>query len=172
MKNIAQTIALLALLSSSATSSAWAAGPAQSVSVKMGYFNLAQVKASFPGSATATSMEERAKEMLRRDVEKANTELAEMQKQNKSKEEIEKRSKELSTEVKAKQEALSNLLMSNSADANRTIANAVLAVAKEKGLDLVVDGSGVFAGGDKFVSTGEDVTEAVLKRLVPATASH
>ena len=140
---------------------------AQPVSVKMGYFNLQTVKAAYPEAAAANSLEEKAKEMLRRDVEEANKELAEMQKVNKPKEEIDKRVKELQAVIAAKQQALAQLLSSNTQEANRAIAQAANAVAKDKGLDLVIDGAGIFAGGDKFVNNGEDVTEAMVKRLVP-----
>lgn len=150
------------------------AGPAQTVPVKMGYFNLNQVKASWPEAAAATSLEERAKELLRRDVEVANKELAEFQKGNKPKEEVEKKVRDLQTEIAAKQQAMFQLLSVNAGEANRTISQAVTAVAKEKGLDVVIDASGIYAGGEKFANSGEDVTDAVLKRLVPnrAEASH
>lgn len=144
-----------------------ASGTAQAVPVKMGYFNLLQVKAAYPEAAAASSLEEKAKELLRRDLEKANRDIEEMQKANKPKEELEKKVRELQTEIQAKQQALSQLLSNNSAEANRAIAQAVALVAKEKGLDVVIDGAGIYAGGDKFVSNGEDVTEAILKRLVP-----
>ncbi len=146
-------------------------GAATTVPVKMGYFNLLQVKASYPEAAAASSLEERAKDMLRRDVEQANNQLQELQKQNKPKEEIEKRAKELQTEIFAKQQALSSLLSSNSAEANRAITQAVAQVAKDRGLDLVIDASGIYAGGDKFANNGEDVTDAIVKRLNPAAAA-
>lgn len=37
--------------------------------------------------------------------------------------------------------------------------------ACDEGLDLMVDGAGVFAGGEKLVGSGEDITEAVIKKL-------
>lgn len=156
------------LLTASLSNAALAAGgAASSVSVKMGYFNLLQVKASYPEAAAATSLEEKAKEMLRQDVDKANDELIALQKANKPKEEVEKRKNELQIQIAAKQQAMAQLLQSNSSEANRNIANAVLSVAKDKGLDVVIDAAGIFAGGEKFANSGEDVTELVLKRLVP-----
>ncbi len=161
-------LCLLAVLSiCTAPASLAAGGNAQSVQVKMGYFYLNQVKAGFPEAATATTLEERAKEQLRRDVEKANKELEEMQSAKKPKEEIEKKVKDLQTEISAKQQAISTLLYASSQDANRAIAQAVLSVAKEKGLDVVIDAGGIYAGGDKFSTSGEDVTDLVLKRLNP-----
>lgn len=146
-------------------------GNAQNVSVKMGYFNLLQVKSVYPEAAAAVVLEERAKELLRRDVEQANQQLADMQKQNKSKEELDKKAAELQTEIQAKQQAMTQLLSRNAYDANRAITTAVNAVAKERGLDLVIDGAGIYAGGEQFAQSGEDVTELVIKRLSPAAAS-
>ena len=169
MQSKAFSFLAAALLAVSVSNAVMAAGtPAQSVSVKMGYFNLLQVKASYPEAAAATSLEEKAKEMLRLEVEAANKELMELQKANKTKEEIEKRKTELQNQIAAKQQAMSQLLMSNSAEASRNIAAAVLSVAKEKGLDVIIDAAGIYAGGDKFANSGEDVTDAVMKRLVPA----
>lgn len=169
-KQTLKYLSVLILASSLSSAAIAAGGSAQSVPVKMGYFNLLQVKTAFPTAAAANSLEERAKELLRRDVEQANNQLQEMQKQNKPKEEIEKRARELQNEIAAKQQALMQLLSSNTADANRAIATAVTEVAKEKGLDVVIDAAGIYAGGDKFITSGEDVTEAVLKKLTPRSA--
>ena len=162
----------VAFISNAASAGAIAAdspkAPAQSVSVKMGYFNLFQVKAAYPESAASTALEEKANEMLRRALEDANKQLEEMQKANKPKEDIEKKKNELQIEISAKQQALAQLLSANASEANRAIAGAVGTVAKEKGLDLVIDGAGIFAGGEKFISSGEDVTDAIIKKLNPA----
>ena len=47
------------------------------------------------------------------------------------------------------------------------IFGAVNQVAKDKGLDLIVDGAGVFAGGQKVLDSGVDVTEDIVKTLTP-----
>lgn len=170
MNRITKTMVAAVLAGFVCSPACLAGGPAQSVSIKIGYFNLAQVKAAFPDYAALLTLEQNAKELLRRDVEKANIELAEMQKQNKPKEEVEKKSKDLQTEISAKQQAMGQLLTTNSIDANRAVAQAVAAVAKDRGLDFIVDAGGVyFSGGEKIVSSGEDVTDAILKRLVPGS---
>lgn len=171
LNDLLKSLAVLALSSTLCPSVLAAGGTAQTVPVKMGYFNLLQVKAAYPEAAAANTLEERAKELLRRDVEQANSQLQEMQKQNKPKEEIEKKVRDLQTEISAKQQAMGQLLSSNTADANRAIALAVAAVAKDKGLDVVIDAAGIYAGGDKFATSGEDVTDAILKRLVPPGSS-
>jgi Skp family chaperone for outer membrane proteins len=158
-KNFIATMGISVLCLAGSAPAFAGAGSAQTVPIKMGYFNLVQIKTSFPQAAAATTLEERAKELLRKNVEDANKQLVELQKQNKPSEEIEK------------QHAMASLLSNTSADANRSIAQAVLSVAKEKGLDIIIDASGIYAGGDKFASSGEDVTEAVLKRLVPTASA-
>lgn len=48
------------------------------------------------------------------------------------------------------------------------IIRTVNAVAKGKGLDIIVDANSVYSGGDKLLNGGEDITDAILKRLNPA----
>ncbi|MBX9687852.1 MAG: OmpH family outer membrane protein [Candidatus Obscuribacterales bacterium] len=156
------------LLGAVISPSAMAAGPAQSVPIKMGYFNLALVKASYPEAAGSETLRIQAENMLRRDVEEGNKALVKLQEEKKPKEEIEKKASQLQIEINSKQRALIELVQTQTQTANQQIASAVAQVAKEKGLDVVVDGAGVFSGGDKIVSSGEDITDAVVKRLSPA----
>lgn len=149
---------------------AFAAGSATSVPVKIGYFNLALVKASYPESAGSEALRVSAENQLRRDVEDGNKSLTKMQDDKKPKEEIEKRAQQLQIEINAKQRALIELVQNQQQMANQQIATAVARVAKEKGLDVVVDGAGVYSGGDKIVSSGEDITDALVKMLSPAAA--
>lgn len=157
------------VLVSFACSPAFAAGAAASVSVKIGYFNLALVKASYPEAAGSETLRVQAENQLRRDVEDGNKQLQKLQDEKKPKEEIEKKAQQLQTEINAKQRALIELVQTQQQIANQQIASAVAQVAKEKGLDLVVDGAGVFSGGDKIVTSGEDITDAIVKKLAPAT---
>ncbi len=159
------SIALAALMAMSAVAPAFAAQP---VSLKLGYFNLALVKASFPEAAGSETLRVQAENMLRQNVEEGNKMLQKMQTDSKAKEDIEKAARQLQTEINAKQQALIQLVQTQQAIANQSIAQAVSSVAKEKGLDLVVDGAGVFAGGEKIVNNGEDITDAIVKKLAPA----
>lgn len=158
-------VALAAMLALSSVVPAMAASP---VTLKLGYFNLALVKASFPEAAGSETLRVQAENMLRQNVEEGNKMLQKMQTDNKPKDEIEKAARQLQTEINAKQQALIQLVQTQQAIANQNIAQAVASVAKEKGLDLVVDGAGVFAGGEKIVNNGEDITDAIVKRLAPA----
>lgn len=166
-KSFGILVALCAFVGSAVAAPALAAA-ANPMSVRIGYFNLQLVKASFPEAAGSETLRVQAENQLRRDVEEGNKMLQKLQADNKPKEEIEKKARDLQTEINAKQQALIQLVQTQQAIANQTIAQAVAQVAKDKGLDLVIDGSGVFAGGDKIVNNGEDITDAIVKRLAPA----
>jgi Skp family chaperone for outer membrane proteins len=168
-KKLLGGVACASIVSLMATVPAFAAGSAQPVSVKFGYFNLALVKASYPEAAGSEALRVQAENQLRADVEKGNESLKKMQDEKKPKEEIEKAAHDLQTQINAKQQALIQLVQTQSAMATQAIATAVSQVAKEKGVDVVVDGAGVFAGGERLVNNGEDITEAVIKRLTPST---
>ena len=157
------------LLLSSASSAF--ANPAQSITVKIGYVNLQLIKASYPEAAGSESLRIQAENQLRRDVEEGNRRLQKMQEDKKPKEEVEKAARDMQIEINAKQQALIQLVQTQNAIATQAIASAVQAIAKDKSLDVVVDGAAVFAGGDKIVNSGEDITEAVVRKLQPQTLS-
>ena len=156
-----------AVVALSATLPSFAAGAAQPTSVKFGYFNLALVKASYPEAAGSEQLRVTAENQLRTKVEEGNRQLQKMGEDKKPKEEIEKAARDFQTSINAQQSALIQLVQTNSAMATQAIAQAVANVAKDKGLDVVVDGAGVFAGGEKLVNNGEDITEAIVKKLTP-----
>lgn len=165
MKSLGIMAASSTILISHLVSPSLAATP---MSVKVGYFNLQLVKSSFPEAAGSETLRTQAENQLRNNVEEGNKALQKMQSDNKPKEEIEKRARDLQIEINAKQQALIQLVQSQQAIAAQDISRAVNQVAKDKGLDLVIDGSGVFAGGDKVVSNGEDITDSIIKKLAPA----
>ncbi len=168
MKSKVLTSSLLAVATiAGAMMPAFAAGSATPTSVKFGFFNLALVKASFPEAAANEQLRVTAENLLRQSVEEGNKKLQKMQEDKKPTEEIQKAAKELQVEINAKQEALIRLVQSQSAQATQAIATAVAAIAKEKGLDVVIDGAAVFAGGDKIVTNGEDITRPVIEKLAP-----
>lgn len=55
--------------------------PASSVSVKIGYFNEALVKASFPEAAGSETLKAQAESQLRKDLDDANKQIQQMQEQ-------------------------------------------------------------------------------------------
>jgi len=143
------------------------AGPstAQSTNIKMGYFNLALVKAAYPEAKESESLRERADSQLKRDVDDSNRQIQKARDEKKSPEEIRKLTEQLQLEVNAKQKAVSELVQTESATATQKILGAVNSVARAKGLDLVVDGAGVYAGGQKILDNGVDITEDIVKEL-------
>lgn len=169
-KKIITSSLVAAFVAISAGLPSLAAGPAQTTSVKFGYFNLALVKASYPEAAGSEALRVSAENQLRRDVEEGNKRLQKAQDEKKDKTEIEKMARELQIEINAKQNALIQLVQTQTAMATQSIAAAVAQTAKDKGLDVVVDGAGVFAGGEKLVNSGEDITEAIVKKLAPQLA--
>lgn len=167
MKNYILICSILAL---STMQTALADVPTKTVQaspVKLGFFYLGKVKASYAEAAAGSLMEERAKEMLRLAVEKGNIELLEMQKQNKPKEDVEKKKVQLQNEINIQQQTLGTLVGSTSANSQNAIVEAINAVAKEHGLDVVVDATGIYRGAEKFSAQGIDITPMVIKRLNP-----
>ncbi len=168
MRSTLTKFAVLSAILSLAAPAAMAAGSATTINAKVGYFNLALVKASYPESAGSEALRVQAENQLRRDVEEGNKRLQKAQEEKKEKAEVEKMAQQLQTEINAKQRALIELVQTQQQIANQQIASAVAQVAKEKGLDLVVDGAGVYSGGDKIIASGEDITDALVKKLSPA----
>ncbi len=169
MKRIINKSVVLAMgILLSTTGQVFAQKTAFPTSVKIGYFNLALVKASYPESAGSETLRINAEAILRQDVEEGNKRLQKAQEEKKPKDDLDKMAKELQTQINAQQQAMVQLVQTQVAIANQKIAQAVNSVAKEKSLDLVVDGQGVFAGGDKVINGGVDITEDVMKKLQPA----
>src|SRR3990167_310554 len=168
MRTVASICASLLLgVGSSGFVPVWAQKSATPTQIKIGYFNLALVKASYPEAAGSETLRTTAESQLRRDVEEGNKRLQKAQEEKKPREELEKMAREMQVEINAKQQALIQLVQTQAAIATQNIAQAVNSVARDKSLDLVVDGAGVFAGGDKIVANGLDITEDVVKRLQP-----
>jgi Skp family chaperone for outer membrane proteins len=163
--SVCAALALLAMTNVSANAENKNATP---TNVKIGYFNLALVKAAYPGGNT-DSMRNTAEQILRNDVQRGNELLKKAQDDKKPKEEIEKLASQIQTEINAQQAALAQLVSAQTQQANQSIAQVVNAVAAKQGLDMVVDGQGVFAGGQKVIENGVDITQELVKALNPAT---
>lgn len=148
---------------------AFAQKPANSVSVKIGYFNEALVKASFPEAAGSETLKAQAESQLRKDLDDANKAIQQMQEQKKPADEIQKAIKDAQISISSKQQALAELVQSQNAVVRDKIVQAVNAVGKEKGLDLVINGEGLFMGGKTVLDNGTDITNEVVKKLTPQT---
>jgi Skp family chaperone for outer membrane proteins len=151
--------------------SALAQKAATATSVKIGYFNLNLVKASYPEAAGSEQIKNQAEEQLKRDVLAGNDKLTKAKEEKKSEDEIKKMQSDLQIAITAKQQALVELVQNANAIAQERMRQAINAVAKDKGLDVVIDGAGVFAGGQRIVENGVDVTEDIVKKLSPGSSN-
>src|SRR5215475_6087852 len=119
-----------ALLAVSFALPSFDANSAQPTSVKFGYFNLALVKASYPEAAGSEQLRVTAENQLRQKVEDGNRALQKMQEEKKPKEEVEKTAHEIQSQINAQQQALIQLVQTNTAMANQAITQAVANVAR------------------------------------------
>lgn len=138
-------------------------------SLKVGYFNLNLVKISCPETAGSETLRLQAESQLKREVEQANRRLQKAQEEKRTPEELKKLTSDIQSEINAKQQALAQLVQTATAQATEKIFQTVNQVAQEKGLDLVIDGAGVYAGGQKVIDNGVDVTADIMKKISPAS---
>jgi Skp family chaperone for outer membrane proteins len=168
-RSIQLSLALLLTVSASNISiPAALAKTAAPVSVKIGYFNLALVKASYPESAGSDMLKNQAESQLRRDLDEANKQIMKMQDEKKSTEDIQKAVRDNQLSINAKQQALQQLIQTQSALAREKIMQATNQVCRDKNLDLAIDGEGLFVGGKTVLDNGVDITEDIVKVLTPS----
>jgi Skp family chaperone for outer membrane proteins len=144
---------------------------ASPVSVKIGYFNLALVKASYPEGAGTEMLRTQAENQLKADLDAANKQIQQMQEAKKSQDEIQKAIRDSQIAINAKQQALAQLVQAQSGRARERILQAVNQVCRDKGLDLAIDGEGLFAGGKMVLDSGVDITSDIVKALQPQGAN-
>lgn len=144
---------------------------AKSVSVKIGYFNLPLVKASYPPASNSEILKAQAESKLREELKSIRENINKMRTDKKPEADI-KRFQEISqAKISAKQQAYTDLLANQSNQVKVSIARAVDSVAKSKGLDIVLDGQGLFAGGKMVLDNGVDITREVVAKLNPSAGS-
>ncbi len=158
---------LASLLVAGTLSPAFAQKSASATSLKIGYFNLQMVKASGTGG-DAEALKNQAESQLRRDIEAGQKAIQKAREDKKSEEDLKKIVQQVQTELAAKQQALAQLVQTQNQIETQRLMGAVNQVAKDKGLDLIVDGAGVFAGGQKVLDSGVDVTDDIVKTLTGA----
>ncbi|MDR3616319.1 MAG: OmpH family outer membrane protein [Candidatus Obscuribacterales bacterium] len=162
-------LALLAvsLLGANVPALAQSAKSATATSVKIGYFNLNLVKSVYPGSAESESLKNQAEAQLKNDVENANKNIQKLRDAKKSEEEVTKAVHDTQLSINAEQGALAKLIQGQVQVARERIYGAVNQVAKDKGLDIVIDADGLFAGGKTVLANGIDITQDLTKLLAP-----
>jgi Skp family chaperone for outer membrane proteins len=137
--------------------------------VKIGYFNLALVKAKTP-AGDADALKNQAEGQLRRDIETGQKAIEKARADKKTEAEIKDIVKQVQTELAAKQQALFQLVQSATLQDTQRLVQAVNIVAKKKGLDLIVDANAVYAGGKEVLDKGVDVTNDVIEAVNPMAA--
>lgn len=143
---------------------------ASPVSVKIGYFNLALVKASYPEAAGTEMLRTQAENQLKADLDAANKQIQQMQEAKKSQDEIQKAIRDSQLAINAKQQALVQLVQAQSIRARERILQAANQVCRDKGLDLAIDGEGLFVGGKMVLDSGTDITQDIVKALTPGSS--
>lgn len=136
-----------------------------SVSVKIGYFNLGMVKANCPMAASSDILKAQAESQLRDELESSNKMIQKMKADKKDANEIQAAIQKAQSMLSAKQEALAQLVQAQASQVNMKIVQAVSQVAKEKDLDVIVDGQSIYAGGQKFLDSGVDVTKEIISKV-------
>jgi len=136
------------------------------LTVKIAYFNFGKIRAGMPEVANSEAIRINAEAQLRKDVDTWNAKLIKMREEKKPASEIESTKQEAQAVVKAKQEALAQLVESANLSVRVRVAQAAEAEAKARNIDLVIDGQGLYAGGQKVFDHGVDITQSVLKRLL------
>jgi Skp family chaperone for outer membrane proteins len=135
------------------------------VSVKLGYFSLGMVKANFPLAASSDLLKAQAEAQLREEFDSSNKLIQQLKSEKKPEAEIQKAVQIAQAKISAKQEALAQLVQAQANQVTLRIAQACTQVARDKGLDIIVDGQSIFAGGQKFLDSGIDVTKEVISKL-------
>ena len=170
MRRSSFVLSALVLLSTSIGTSALAK-TASPMSVKIGYFNLALVKASYPEGAGTEMLRTQAENQLKADLDAANKQIQQMQEAKKSQDEIQKAIRDNQLAINAKQQALAQLVQAQSARARERIIQATNQVCRDKGLDIAIDGEGLFVGGRMVLDSGVDITQDIVKALQPQGSS-
>lgn len=169
LKSSLFSIALAFVVTAIFGTPAFAQKAATPATVKIGYFNLALVKAKTPAGDSET-LKNQAEGQLRRDIETGQKAIEKARADKKTEAEIKDIIKQVQTELAAKQQALFQLVQAATLQDTQKMVSAVNTVAKKKGLDLIVDANAVYAGGKDVLEKGIDVTNDVIEAINPMAA--
>ncbi len=166
-------IALIALTAFSFgfSPAAFAQKSASATSVKIGYFDLNKVKTQ-TAAGDSEALKNQAERQFRQDIEAGQKALQKARDEKKGEEELKALVKQVQTELAAKRQALARLVESQIFADTQKLMQTVAEVAKEKSLDLIIDGAGIYAGGQKVLDNGIDVTDDVMSKLSPGAVKR
>jgi Skp family chaperone for outer membrane proteins len=141
--------------------SAFAGGP-----LKVGYLDLNKIKQLYPEAAQVETMKQQAELQLVDVVNRANKALIQAQQEKKSPQEISKLHQDMQLQVQGMQQGIKLMVDQQTQATYAKITGAASAVAKDRGLDVVVDSNTIFAGAEPLTKNGEDLTDPVLRKLL------
>ena len=124
----------------------------------IGTVDLQKVFVSYKETEKARNDFEKKQAELRKELEKKQKKLEKAQKNNKKPEEIQKLVEEIQEELQPKQEALIKLNNELMASIRADILKSSRKVAKEYGIDIVIDKQAILSGGF-------DLTDFVIEDL-------
>lgn len=135
------------------------------VFIRLGYFDSHEIKASYAPCVLAEKSRANARQTVEQLLEKNNRELQDMHAEGKSRGEIAKRAEQLQVELNAQNNIVYQLAAVQVRTAREKLAAAVVALAKERDLDVVVDAATIWQGAALVGENGTDVTGKLLKQL-------
>ena len=124
----------------------------------IGFVDLQKVFENYNETEKAKAGFEKKQTELRKELEKKQKEVEQAQKDNKKPEEIQKLVAEIQEELQPKQEELMQLNNQLMTSIRSDIVSATKKVAKEYGVDLVLDKQAILSGGF-------DLTDFVIEHL-------
>lgn len=138
---------------------------AETVFIRLGYFDSHEIKASYAPCVIADKARANARQTIEQMLEKNNRELQDMHAEGKSKSEIAKRAEQLQIELNAQNNIVYALAAVQVKTAREKLGAAVVEMAKDRDLDIIVDAATVWQGAQLVGENGMDVTGRLLKQL-------
>lgn len=132
---------------------------------KSGWFSRGKVIAYSASQQKREMLKAQAESQLRQSAQEAINVLQKMQKDGRPTSEITAEEARRKSQVESQQKALAELVGKSMSEGRAELAEAVAAVAREKGLTLVLDVDGIFYGGEDLKDTSRDVTDAVISKM-------
>lgn len=132
---------------------------------KTAWFSRGRVLGSSAAQQKRELLKAQAESQLRQSAQEAINVLEKMQKDGRPLSEITAEEGKRKAQVEHQQKALAELVGKSMSEGRAELLEAVAAVAREKGLSLVLDLDGIFYGGEELRETSRDVTDAVISRM-------
>ncbi|MBC7999973.1 MAG: OmpH family outer membrane protein [Leptolyngbya sp.] len=132
---------------------------------KSAWFSRGKVLAYSASQQKREMLKAQAESQLRQSAQEAINVLQKMQKDGRPTADITAEEARRKTQVESQQKALAELVGKSMSEGRSELVEAVAAVAREKGLTLVLDLDGIFYGGEDLKDTSRDVTDAVISKM-------